>query len=238
VGPITRSAEDLALVLDVLAGPAAADAVAWQVALPAPKPRDRIRVGLWLDDPFCPLDREYHTLLTRLADRLTQTGIEVVDARPDVSFHESFEAYWTLLAAANGLNEPSPLTHAEWLQVSERRLAQRHAWSRWFDQFDALLAPVLAVSSYPHDHTGTFATRTVSVDGEPRTHVDIARWTGLIGALGLPVAVAPAGHTSTGKPVGVQIIAARWHDRTAVEIAAAVAETAGGYRPPPGFDVP
>lgn len=235
VGPITRSAEDLNLVLDVLAGPSTADAVAWHVSLPPAKPRDRLRVGLWLDDPFCAVDSEYHAILTRLADRLSEAGIDVVDSRPDVSFQDSFEAYWTLLAAANGLNESSPLTHAEWLKVNDRRLEQRRAWSRWFERFDALLCPVLAVSSYPHDHTGTFATRTVPVNGGPRTHVDIARWTGLIGALGLPVAVAPAGQTSTGKPVGVQIISGRWHDRTAVELAAVVAEVSGGHRPPPGF---
>jgi len=235
VGPIARSARDLSLVLDVLAGPVAEDAAAWRLALPPPKPRERMRVGLWLDDPFCPVESEYAALLRRLAGQLADAGVDVVESRPDVSFEESFAAYWTLMIEANGLNTPSSVTHAAWLHADEQRLRQRRAWMQWYDDFDALLCPVVAVPSYPHDHSGDFSTRAVMVDGTRRTHVDIARWTGLIGALGLPVAVAPAGTTATGKPVGVQIVAARWHDRTAVELAALVGELSGGHRPPPGY---
>ncbi len=264
VGPIARAAADLDLLLDVLAGPATGDAAAWTLRLP-PAPGTP-RIGLWLDDPFCPVDTGYVELLRTLADRLSDAGLPVADARPPISFAESFDTYWTLLRAANGLNDPGgPLTHAAWLSAHEDRLRQQADWHEWFagragpgrpDQgaargraavdpdrgapghaagFDALLCPVLAVTGYPHDHTGSYATREVLVDGRPRTHVDVARWTGLVGALGLPVAVAPAGRTAAGRPVGVQVVAARWHDRTATRVAALIAEVSGGYRTPPGF---
>ncbi|MBN9621079.1 MAG: amidase, partial [Actinobacteria bacterium] len=61
---------------------------------------------------------------------------------------------------------------------------------------------------------------------------DIARWTGLVGALGLPVAVGPAGALDDGRPVGVQVVAARWRDRTAIRLAGPVAEVSGGFRAP------
>lgn len=241
-GPIARSAEDLGLLLGVLSGPAEADAAAWSLRLPpGPGPLRDFRVGLWLDDPFCPVDAEYRSLLTALADRLADAGAQVRDSHPEVPFAEAFEIYWTLLSAANGLNEadadppcPAP-SHRRWLACDEERRRQRAVWRDWFTGFDVLLCPVLAVTGYPHDQTGTFATRSVAVNGRPRTHVDIARWTGLVGALGLPVAVAPVGATAAGRPVGVQIVADRWRDLTATRFAALAAGLTGGYRVPPGF---
>ena len=232
LGPIARSAADLDLLLDVLAGPAAGDAVAWRLDLP-PAPERPLRVGLWLDDPYCRVDAGYLAILRRLADRLDDAGVEVVDTRPDLDFAGCFETYWTLLAAAGGLDHPdAPLTHSAWLAAHEARHAQRAAWARWFDGVDALLAPVLAVARYPHDLDGDYLTRTVVVNGAPRSHADIARWTGLVGALGLPVAVGPAGALDDGRPVGVQVVAARWRDRTAIRLAGLVAEVSGGFRAP------
>jgi amidase len=233
LGPIARSAADLDLLLDVLVGADSHDV--WRVRLP-PMPDGRpLRIGFWFDDPFCRVDAAYLAVLRELADRLSDAGCSVAEAHPAVSFVESFETYWTLLGAANGLNEDTGLSHRVWLETNEARLAQRAAWHEWFGSFDVLICPVLAVTRYPHDHSGTYATRTVQVNGRPRTHVDVARWTGLVGALGLPVAVAPAGAVPDGRPVGVQIIAARWHDRTATGAAALVAELTSGFRSPPGF---
>jgi len=53
VGPIARSAEDLALALEIVAGPDEDQAVGWRLALPPPRRgalRD-YRVAAWLDDP-------------------------------------------------------------------------------------------------------------------------------------------------------------------------------------------
>src|SRR5206468_11884183 len=54
-GPLARSAADLELLLDVLAGPASEDAVAWRLDLPpaSGSSLSDYRMGLWLDDPDC-----------------------------------------------------------------------------------------------------------------------------------------------------------------------------------------
>ena len=60
MGPIARSADDLALLLDVLAGPAGREATGWRLALPPPRAtalRD-LRIAAWLDDPAYPVDPE------------------------------------------------------------------------------------------------------------------------------------------------------------------------------------
>src|SRR5438105_3809497 len=58
LGPLARSAEDLALALDVLAAPDGANAVAWSINLPPPRHstlRD-YRIAAWLDDEAAPVD--------------------------------------------------------------------------------------------------------------------------------------------------------------------------------------
>src|SRR6185369_5715972 len=65
VGPLARSAEDLAVALDVLAGPDDDRAVGWRLALP-PSRRTSLReyrVAAWLDDPASPVDDEVRTVL-------------------------------------------------------------------------------------------------------------------------------------------------------------------------------
>ena len=56
--PIARSADDLELLLGVLAGPEPERAAAWRLELPRER-RDALadfRVGTWLDDPASPVD--------------------------------------------------------------------------------------------------------------------------------------------------------------------------------------
>lgn len=236
-GPIARAAQDLDLLLGVLAGPGGDDAPGWHLRLPEPSGARLCdyRIGLWLDDPYCPVDPECLGLIRSAVDRIADAGACVVDEHPRVEFEESFTAYWTLLMAANGLNQPdAPLTHAHWLAADERRRQQRQSWQRWFASgFDALLCPVLATAAYPHDHTGDYGSRYVAVGGARRSHDDIARWTGLTGALGIPAATAPVGHITGGLPVGMQIVAPYLRDRDAVRLAELVGEVAGGYTPPP-----
>jgi amidase len=238
LGPLARSAGDLDLLLGVLAGPPEPDAAAWRLRLPEP-PGAALRgyrIGLWLDDPFCPVDSASAKVFGALADRLADAGACLDEARPGVGFEESYATYWTLLMAAGGLNAGPGITHAEWLAADEERQRQRAVWRAWFADHDALLCPVLARTAYPHDHDGDYTTRMVPVNGTPRSHAEIARWTGLVGGLGLPCAVAPIGVDASGLPVGVQIITARWHDRTAIRLAGLIGELTGGYRVPPAVD--
>ncbi len=55
-GPLARDPADLALALDVLAGPGDWDAAAWSLELPAPRAEALadVRIAAWIDDPGCP----------------------------------------------------------------------------------------------------------------------------------------------------------------------------------------
>jgi amidase len=107
-GPLARSADDLELALDVLAGPDPARAAAWHLDLP-PARRAQLgdyRVAAWLDDPDCPTDPEVLATLRGTVHALRNAGVAVDDtARPAVSLKDSFRNFQKLLygAISNGL---------------------------------------------------------------------------------------------------------------------------------------
>lgn len=86
-GPLGRSAADLALGLDVLAGPDEADGVAWRLELPAPRNGGDLvglRVATWFDDPFVPIAEDVHARLDDAATALAEGGATVTPVTPPV----------------------------------------------------------------------------------------------------------------------------------------------------------
>jgi len=103
VGPLARSADDLALALSVMAGPDEIEATGWQLRLTPPRQK-RLRdfkVALMLDAPNAAVDREVQDRLQALADFLSRQKAKVDDrARPDIDTGEAFAVYTRLLRAA------------------------------------------------------------------------------------------------------------------------------------------
>jgi amidase len=90
IGPMARSAADLALELDVLAGPDdAAEGVAYGLALPPPR-HDRLadfRVLVIDDHPLCPTARSIAGAVNDLAERLAGRGCRIMrssEGMPDL----------------------------------------------------------------------------------------------------------------------------------------------------------
>ena len=52
---------------------------------------------------------------------------------------------------------------------------------------------------------------------------------------GLPATEAPVGLSDSGLPVGIQIIGARFEDRTTIAFARGLSELVGGFAAPPGY---
>ena len=77
-GPIARSADDLDLLLGVLAGPEPERADAWRLDLPVVRRASLgdFRIGTWLDDPASPVDAEYLGMLRAAVDRLADAGAQ------------------------------------------------------------------------------------------------------------------------------------------------------------------
>jgi amidase len=104
VGPLARSADDLAIALAAMAGPDEIDGAGWQLRL-APARQKRLRdfkVALMLDAaPEIPVDREVTDRLQALADFLGRQKVKVDErARPAIDTREAFSVYVKLLRAA------------------------------------------------------------------------------------------------------------------------------------------
>lgn len=76
VGPLARSPEDLALALDLVAGPLPDRAVAWRLELPPPRARRlrEFRVAAWIHDDEFPPDPEVGRVLEGVVDALREHG--------------------------------------------------------------------------------------------------------------------------------------------------------------------
>ena len=103
IGPMGRSAEDLALGLSVMAGADEIDGSGWRLALPAPRRKAlrEFRVAVMLTDPASEVDAAVQARLQAVADFLARRKAKVSDtARPDIDTAEAQRAYIFLLRAA------------------------------------------------------------------------------------------------------------------------------------------
>ena len=250
-GPLARSADDLALMLHVIAGPRIGPR---RTALtPARRSSAKgMRVALWASDSFSPVDSSVRQAVDEAARRLAAIGAEIdAAARPGLSFAEAFElfALYNHGIVAYGLPEKlrnrlaatassfgkgdlshralqargARLTPGDYRAMAMRRLELQRHWARFFERFDILLCPPAPVGAIPHDHRPDIHQRTLQVDGIARPYLDFLHWSALASGPGLPASVAPVGLGSDGLPRGVQIIAAMGEDMTAIAAAAMIA---------------
>ena len=242
-GPIARSADDLELLLSVLAGPEPERGVAWRLELPAARHQELsgYRIGVWFEEASCPLERDLRAVLRSTVDALAAAGARVEEAHPPVDFQQQGALFTRLIVSAispsmpEGVGEAASGSHLAWLRADEERARLRAAWAEWFESYDLLLCPVLPLPAFPHDHTMPMTDRVLELNGESVPYVSVLQWPGLIGVVGLPSAVPPLARTPAGLPVGMQVVAPYLRDRDAVHAAGLIAEIAGGYVTPPGF---
>ncbi len=122
VGPLARSAEDLAVALDIMAGPDLLDAPGWKLELPAPAKTSlaEFRVAVMYDDPNCAVDTEVTDRLAALADALAKAGATVDDAaRPAIDTRQSHRLYMQLLRAVTTARAPIAQFEAAKRQAAE-----------------------------------------------------------------------------------------------------------------------
>jgi amidase len=242
-GPMARSADDLALLLDVMAGPTPELALAWRIELPAPRfdSLSGVRIAVRFDDASTPTDAPYLDVLRAAADALADAGAKVEEATLPHGQGDQVALFNSLILPAispsmgDEIGEAVSGSHHSWLKLQVERAKVQQQWADWFASgIDAFLCPVTPSAAFPHTQDGDFMSRTFVVNGEDRSYLENVTWTGLIGVVGLPSAVPPLPRTRDGLPVGVQVVTPFLHDRSAIRLAQLIAEAAGGgYEAPP-----
>jgi amidase len=102
-GPLARSANDLALVLEAIAGPSAEAACAVRFELPRcnASSLEQIRFGILPTHPQAPVDADVEHCLAELGRTLERRGAQVLwDARPQLDAAELMRTYTLLLRAS------------------------------------------------------------------------------------------------------------------------------------------
>jgi amidase len=124
IGPLARSAEDLRMALDIIAGPDEIDGAGWRLALDkpaAPASFTGLRIAVMLSHPTAEVDTSVTDQIEQLASFAASRGARVSDAaRPDFDPAEAHRVYLSLLrsATSGGLSDEQ---FARWQAVAGQR---------------------------------------------------------------------------------------------------------------------
>ena len=261
VGPLARSARDLALMLNVLGGATSDEATAWTWQMPRPR-HTRLkdfRIGYVLDDAIVPVASDIGTLYEETLSALKRAGATLEPGwPPGIDPQAQMNTFGYLLSSLvtadmNHADRQRARTrfehhpddifaaaavepHARWLQETVRRLSCRAAWQEYFVSHDVFLLPPAFTAAFLHDHSEPIDNRVVETPEGKRPYVqNMSYWISSASLSGLPATVAPVGRTGTGLPAGVQIIAPMWEDGTSIEFAALLSDLVGGFSVPPAY---
>jgi amidase len=264
-GPMARSAGDLALALDVIAGPDDAEAQAYELVLPPPRHRDLkdFRVLVLDHHPLLPTANVVSASLDRIAAALVQAGIKVARTTPMLPNLELVaRVYAQLLMAFAGAELPAEVyaglqSAAAALAPDDRSMTALRmrgsvmSHSEWIkadrirvgiaDQWRQFFRE-FDVLLCPVMPTPAFAhdhsemqARRTSIDGKEVAYADQAAWLGLATLTGQPATVMPIARSAEGLPIGMQIIGPYLEDRTTIAFAEFAEREFGGFVVPPGF---
>ena len=225
-GPMARTVEDLALMLDAMAGDDRRDP--WSKPRPATSFLDAarhgvkpLRVAYSQDLGITPVDPEIADITRRAALRLGEAGVMVEEAHPDLAeAHACFQVLRAqgfalslagLLASHRDQLKPEviwnieqglKLSSADIMRAQQQRVAMLARSLRFFETYDLLLTPATIVPPFPVEERYVKECNGVQFE----TYID---WLAIVYAVTLiasPALSLPCGFTRQGLPVGLQII--------------------------------
>jgi amidase len=224
-GPMGRSVEDTALLLDAMTGDNSADPMSLprtENFLAAARSGWRpARIAFSADLGVTPVDPEVATICSAAAARFGEIGVVVEEAHPDLSeAHDTFQVLRGMAFATNyaGLLEryrdkmkPEVVWNIEKglsysmedvVRAENNRAAMFRRMNAFFDEYDLLLCPATIVAAYP-------ASERYVKECAGYTFSNYVEWLAIAYAITLttsPALSLPCGFTSDGRPVGLQIV--------------------------------
>ena len=217
IGPLARDADDLEAALQIVADHPLAPAPPrapgeWRLLLIASHPKARVQAAI-----VDALER------TAAAFRTAGATVDTAsDLLPDLTQQAAeYEAFLTAVFASRypqpGQQVPSL---AQWLAHHDAQARNQRQWRRLFSHYDAVIAPALGVTAFRHDDA-PLAERRLNIDGVDTPFMHQFAWPGLATFPMLPATSVPIGTDPDGLPIGVQVIADLYADRTAIAAARA-----------------
>jgi amidase len=240
-GPMARTAEDVALMLQTIAGAAEESPFAQPIegrdfVRGARDARKNLRVAYCPDIAGINVDPGVEQVCRDAAFALAGKGVIVEEIQLDLSAARpaflSLRGLWFVTQMFSRLDMqdrfgPNVGNNVRTgLEVTSREIAaaeayRGHLWHRFrkfFNDYDHLLTPCVAVPPFPveQNYPDTIA-------GTPmQTYIDWIAPTFVLSLTGLPVACVPAGLDPGGMPVGLQVAGGQFGEEDVLAIAAQI----------------
>ena len=237
-GPMARSVEDLGLLLSIMAGPDPRDPTSLsddptQYAASLRGDLEGVRVA-WAGELGLTWEPDCYSVARATMDRFDAAGSHVEDAAPDLSgamdvfrtlrslifsdFGEVVpEEKWPLLKETVRWNIQCgrDLVLADVTKAELERTRIHLAMTEFFERYDVLALPTTQVAPFPVEiEYPTEIGGTVMED-----YIDWMSSCCVISSTGCPAISVPAGFTSDGLPVGLQLVAAVGQEAKLLDIA-------------------
>ena len=241
-GPLARTVDDAALFLDATQGPDERDIQSLKPRLDIPKPLGGDirgwRLALALDLGFFFIDPEVEEAVRRAAAALAVQGaiIEEVDLGWTKEMNDAWGLHWGVylasffghkLAEFRAKMDPNvvrlieaglAMNAVDFKRIEFLRTDMWHKLSPILQRCHALLCPTMA---HPAPKVGGKDTEYDWVDEQGRFHgLDVTSVFNFVSQC--PALSVPAGFTEGGLPIGLQIVARRYEDLTALNIGKAL----------------
>ncbi len=241
-GPLSRTVRDSALLLQVLAGYDPRDPTSLRETPPdfaaaADQDIRGLRIGWSPDYGFASVDPEVLEVTSKATQVFEELGCPIEDS--DLVMDSPYDAYGPIYEAnAHASYGQYMETHHDELTYYGRDFIEAGAkvtgagyakalglidrlkaqMTDLFEKYDLLLSPTLALSSLP---VGQFPDEIAGKPVYPHKYFSFHPFTYPINAIGHAAASIPAGFSSDGMPIGLQIVGKKGGEETVIAASAA-----------------
>jgi len=259
-GPLARSAGDLEVALDAIAGPDIGEEH-WRLDLPPARHQDlgSFRVAVFPGVDWVPVSRDVRQAQEWVVQLLNDAGAKVEVAAPEgLTSREHLATYDAMLQAmtSGGMNDEQRreavgrlkpddprrealtlgllATLPQFRQMLQERERSRAAYRAFFKEYDILLAPITIIPAFEHDDR-PFGERTIDVDGQAVPYYLQIFYPSIATLPGQPATAFPVAINGAGLPIGLQAIGPYLEDRTPIQFARLLERELGGFVAPPRY---
>lgn len=250
-GPMARTAADVRVLFEAMAGYDAEDPFSAPVPL-RPAETGKVRIGVMEQFLAVPVQSGIRDAVQHAASCLRDLGFGVDEFHPEgverapniwwfffgelpsritrelIAGREQ-DAHWTGTEfLKRALDAPEPNGRRVLEMLAERDHMRCH-FLRQMEEFPILLAPACGVPAFRHNERRW-----------PTPQKEIGLFEAMMPStpfnlMGLPGMVIPFGRTAEGLPVGVQLIGRPWEEELLLDVAARMEEARGPFPGPPGY---
>lgn len=257
LGPMTRTVQDAALMLQVIAGYDAQDTASMDVPVPdyaatITAPASSLRLGILRDYFYEGLHPEIQTALEAalsVLKTLTRTQSDIAPLATDRTYASVMDPYVTILRAESfayhreyvskspelyqaqtlkRIQAGADITASAYLQARHQLEQIRRSVSQVFETVDLLITPTTCVPPFA---IGDLADPNTLREKE----LLMLRNTRPFNAFGLPTISVPCGFNRDGLPIGMQITGPPWGEAAVLHLAFAYEQATEWHKRKPNL---